>query len=346
MLRHRQRRARGAKLLAALAFVVSTAVALAAPASPTRVVLLRPTPETAQVREAINRARAELRAEGFEVLVRDAPDDGRDPREALQRAAVRDQAVAALSVFSSANGTAADLWVNDRLSNKTVIRHVDVRDVPAPQRPNTLAIRVVELLRASMVEAASSEEGVPDDVARFVEPAGAPLRGFGMQLGVAMLASVDGLGIAGAPAARIFYGAEMGLAGRLSVVGPAFGARADGALGSASIRQERLMLELVYAPEVDWAGFTPELWIGAGGYHMFARGELTAPEVGGSDEVWAFAAGVGGGLGYRLTNDVAILLDAELLFTAPRAIVAMRGTPIGSAGQPSVVGTLGVAARF
>jgi hypothetical protein len=325
-------------------------LASTARADGSRVVLLRPAGATSETDEAINRARAELRTEGFVAVVRNAPAEG-DPRTVLSRAAKAEGAIAAISMFQEGPGTVADLWVIDRVTGKTVIRTVSVSDVPPEERPATLAIRAVELLRASLVEALHPPEStpqrkLPEDVSRWLEPARSPLAGPFVHLGVAMLISVDELGPAGAPLVRVGYGSDEGIAVRLTMMGPAFGANGEGPLGSASVRQELLALELAWAPIVDWAGFTPMLWVGAGGYHLFADGELHPPNRGKSDHVWSAALLGGGSIGYRLTTNIAAMLDGGVLFTLPRAVVTMQGDAVGSAGRPSVVAALGVVARF
>jgi hypothetical protein len=160
------------------------------------------------------------------------------------------------------------------------------------------------------------------------------------------LTSFDGIGPAGTPRLRLGYGSSIGLGGRLSWLGPAFGARPSGDRGSAAVRQELLTLDLVYAPLVDWAGFSPLLWIGAGAYHLYADGNLAPPLIAQSDEVWAFAGALGAGLGYRLTPEVMATVDVEALLTAPRAQVTIAGEPIGSSGRPSLDASLGITVRF
>ncbi|MEQ9320662.1 MAG: hypothetical protein RIF41_15955, partial [Polyangiaceae bacterium] len=129
-------------------------------------------------------------------------------------------------------------------------------------------------------------------------------------------------------------------------LGPAFGARPGNAVGSALVRQELATAELLYAPNVDWVGFTPTVWAGGGLYHLHANGDVTGPRVGVSDEVWAAAITAGAGMGYRLTESITAFVDASAVVTMPRAVVTLFGEPIGRAGRPSLLADVGVAIRF
>jgi hypothetical protein len=320
------------------------------------VVLLRPPAASHEVEEAITRAEAELRAEGFIAIVKNAPTKG-DPRAWLSMAAEEQGAIAAISVFGAGVGTKADLWVTDRLTGKTVIRTVNVADVPAKRRPAALAIRAVELLRASLVEAlhpfehkdARPPPTLPKDVTEWIqpkEPPKPPMAGFSLQIGVAGLFSVNDLGPSAGPTVRLGYGFDVGIALRAWIAGPTFGANAEGAIGSASVRQLAFGGELAWAPAVDWKGFTPVLFAGAGAYQLYAQGALNPPNRGRNDQVWAAAFPVGAGIGYRFTDQIALLLDGGVLFTVPRAVVTMQGEVVGSAGRPSVLADLALLARF
>lgn len=337
-------------MLRALALIVAI-LSISGAARAAKVVLLAPPDPHGDMREAVTRTRAELSAEGFEVELREL-DPRPDLRAALELAASEAAADAAIAVFFTSDGAAADLWVTDRITGKTSVRQVRVDGIPLSERPRVLSIRAVELLRASLVEAVAPETRdhplphLPRDIDTWLSPAGPPLDGFSAELSVAMLASFDGVSPAGAPSLSLGYGGDHGIAGRIAWLGPAFGARADGPRGGASIRQELLLLELVYAPEVAWGGLTPLVSLGAGGYHLDAFGDVSPPLVGRRAEIWAGALSAGVGLGYRLTPQIFALAQAKGLITLPQAVVTVDHEPIGSAGLPSLVGSIGVAVRF
>lgn len=314
-----------------------------------RVVVLEPRAPSGALADALRRTRAELTAEGFDVVA--APLSGTDTRRALEDAAANHDAEAAIAIESIAGG--AEVWVTDRITGKTLVRTVDVRDQPIDEQPRVLAIRAVELLRASLVEAVvlpPPKEGaslsVPPDIERFVAPELGPLAGVSAQLSGALLTGFDGIGPAGGPALRIGYGLEMGLFARLAWAGPAFGMAVEGPLGEAVVREEMLTLDIGYAPGVSWAGFSPLVWLGAGFHHLAASGELSEGFVGTTSDVWAAAIVGGVGMGYRITPRLMVLLDAEALVALPRPVVTMAGERLATTGRPSLLATLGVVIRF
>ncbi len=133
--------------------------------------------ESQIVNQATTRLRAELAASGFEVITLDrAP--GATPRDAVED--VGFHPVATLSIVSTEKGAAVDVWVADHLTGKTLVRRVDIDSQAAPSAPKVLAIRAVELLRASLLEAerappASPGPPIPADVARWMTtPSAAP----------------------------------------------------------------------------------------------------------------------------------------------------------------------------
>ena len=121
-------------------------------------------PREARDQEAIVRLEAELRAGGFEVTVLTA-QRGMAPREQVESVQLDPPPFAIIAITRTATGAAADVWVADRLSKKTVVRRLE----PSSEQPGAMAIRAIELLRASLLEVeADPEAKLPDDVARWM----------------------------------------------------------------------------------------------------------------------------------------------------------------------------------
>jgi hypothetical protein len=98
------------------------------------------------------RVRAELESLGFDATLVD-PDAEPASRVSLEAAARRVAAIAAIRAVPSAGGV--EVWIADRVTGKTVLRQIAMDDAPsrdAADRDDALALRVVELLRASMLE--------------------------------------------------------------------------------------------------------------------------------------------------------------------------------------------------
>ena len=126
-----------------------------APQPPPKVILIRPPAAPAAVTEALVRLRGELVAAGFDAEVTELTL-GADVRASLEKLAPPSggSATALVAVVASADPGSADLWVIDRVTGKTVVRKVNASGTDAPRVAEVLAVRAVELLRASFLELA------------------------------------------------------------------------------------------------------------------------------------------------------------------------------------------------
>jgi hypothetical protein len=99
------------------------------------------------------RVRAELEALGFDARIT-PPDPGPPSRESLEAAARAVGGIAAIRGVATADGV--EVWIADRVTGKTVLRRMATQALPAAgdaaSRDAALALRVVELLRASFLE--------------------------------------------------------------------------------------------------------------------------------------------------------------------------------------------------
>ncbi len=284
-------------------------------------------------------------------MVRVSAARSRAGRDGLEQTARSHDAAAAISLSLSPDGAVADVWVAERLTQKTLIRRINVADVPPQRRPFMLALRAVELLRASLIELAQpppsqAASEVPEPVSRLLTVPSTPLQGVGVELGLGALFSTDSLDPALAPTIRVSYGFESGIALRLGWLPPLMNTSQEGPLGVARVRQQLLGLDVVYAPSLNGAVVVPVFSAGIGAYHLIANGELQPPAQGVDDEVWGFALQAGGGAMARLNQTFAVTLQLQTVVSLPRAVVTMAGTPVGSGGQPSLLPSLGAVARF
>jgi hypothetical protein len=357
------KRLRAAALVVIMAtFLIVMALARMVSAEPSRVVILRGAADDARSEEAANRLRAELAAAGFDVVMASPPADAQ-PRAAMESAAIEARAFAAVMILPAMGGAAADVWVVDRVTGKTLIRTVQVG---GPSAPADLAVRAVELVQASLLEAtaapkagpasapaaasASAPASIPEDVRSWMEPEREPpprlFTGLGIEAGAGLLQSTGGIGPAFGPVLRLSLGIRAGFAGRLAFAGPAVGPDLTSSLGSASVRQELVALDLIYAFESPGVPVALVLSLGGGGYHLHATGAPNPPYAGDSDEVWSALADIGVGGALRFSSRAALLLDVHTLFTAPRPVVTLAGQELGSAGRPSFLVTLGIVASL
>jgi hypothetical protein len=160
----------------AFAMLVASAIALTtidgARAQSSRVAIVRPRRATPAITEATVRLAAEIRDAGFEAVILDARP-GVAAREQVEQIALDPKPFATIGIVTTDRGAVADVWVADHLSEKTSVRRVDTaRAGSQSEEARTLAIRSVELLRASLLEIERPREGpkvkLPEDVARWM----------------------------------------------------------------------------------------------------------------------------------------------------------------------------------
>jgi hypothetical protein len=123
------------------------------------------------------------------------------------------------------------------------------------------------------------------------------------------------------------------------------GSDVRGAVGTAFVRQEMARAEAAYALLAGPRGGVYAS-LGAGVYHLYTSGTAALPYKGESDDVWAATLDLGASGALRLGGRIALVLDLHALVTLPRAVVAMDGTAVASAGRPSLLASLGIAAPF
>lgn len=363
------------------ALIAAAAILFAAAAeAASRVVLVRPPRLDVAAGEATARLEAEIRAAGFDVIVIEGAP-GLDARAQVEAARIDPPAFATISIVSTARGAVADVWVADHLSDKTTVRRVDVSDAAAGEAASTLAIRAVELLRASLVELdRRGAPVVPPDVTRFInrEPPAPPPRALALPapfrsseepaprasgtstlagsdgqretdpvalptLGaaVALLQSFAGLGTAVGPMIRLTHPLPLGMLVRLSVFVDVARPTLDGPHGRATVNQEQVTLHLAYAFR---RGSTvrPILSADHGAHHLRAHGVADPGYVGSTHATWSFAGGAGAGLSIRLGERAALEGDVHALFLAPQPAVRIGGEEAGRAGLPVLQASLGV----
>lgn len=320
-----------------------------APPTTTTIVLVEPEAPSLFVKEALTRLAGELRAAGFSVVrVTSAKPD---PRGSLEDALATSGAAAGIVLERNEDRARAEIWVSDRLTGK-----LSVRPLSGDDGPPVLAVRAVELLRASLLEL--EPEATPKGVERapidalvkrppVEKPAPhASLRaGFGVEASFVTTLHPEVGAFAFAPALRAFGSADMGLGGRLTVVAPMLGTELEGALGIARITTELFLAEIVYTPPLsEWVNLTAAL--GLGGMHLAATGELDEPARARSEDLGAFVIAPSVGLVARVAGTFALTLEGGAFFAVPPPRIEMGDEELGVLARPSLVVSHGVLVGF
>jgi hypothetical protein len=332
-------------LAAALIALTTSLVSSAAHADSARVVLVRPAGHDTIVRETITRIRGELVADGFEVSVVDAAPGA--PRDAvLADAGQGGTPAATIGLFLDADARSAKLWIVDRLTNKTVVRGVELNGSARGYAPEVLARRSVELLRASLLEIMVDERPVPPERAaaraqastwatRPLEP---PPPRWAAEAGAQVL-GVSGVGSAVMPIARVRLALNQRLGARLSLAGLGTRPRVESAGGSATVNQSLGLLEVV-ADVIPRGRLTPSISLGAGAYHIGVKGSATTPYVGQSDDRWVFAGDAGAGLVLALSPSFGLALESHVTLVTPYPVIRFLDEGSVSVNNPMLSAAL------
>jgi hypothetical protein len=354
------RRTVGVAGLATLAWLTGASNARA---EGSRVVIVRDRSADAVVDRAEVRLGAELRAAGFEVEERvvEGDDDARrvveDPGEGGPFATVL--------LRRSGARTATDVWVADHVTHKTVVRRMGSRGTgDAAER--ALALRVVELMRASLVEglvlppsdddlppgpspipAPAPARVLPSDVGTWTrdalhEPPPRRSSHVGVALGVAGAFAGPDVGTAVAPALRAAWYATPAWSFGVLAVGPGFGAHVSAAEGTANVRQELALGEVAFesAPAGVASVFVS---LGAGAYHLYASGDAVPPYTSGHDDAWSALLAAGIGLRVHITGATSVVVDAREVLALPRPVVVFASERVAAAMHPGTLGALSLA---
>ncbi|WP_437945550.1 hypothetical protein WME98_32195 [Sorangium sp. So ce296] len=301
-----------------------------------RVLVVRPPPRDATLFEAFGRLSAELELQSFEVIALGSA--ARPPgAEELERKAQESEAFAAVALSRDGSGTAAEVCIVDRVTGKTTTRRLLID--PSSDGPMLLAVRAVDLLRASLLELGSGQAPARDvlgveaqppapEVLRFSQK---PPR-FHLRTGGLVLFTPPIGGGAGAQIGA-HYRVDESLRLGLLLGGPLFGAEFRGGGGAAQVRQELALLRASWnlapaaaGPHWEWG---PLLGIGA--YHLQATGDVTLPLVGRSEGFFFFAADVGLSAQFFFLPSVSLGFELTCLTLLPRPVIAVdeaRSAPL------------------
>ncbi len=287
--------------------------------------------------------RSELESLGLVVETVDKGADEVIPRD-LKLAAHDRKAVAAVRVLVSSG--VVEVWIADRVTGKVVLREVMAEDAESKISESTVVLRVVELLRASLMEVdaphpARGELAPPPklyDVVGFPDEAGR-LR---LELGPSVIVSAGGVGPSLAAQFEVGYrllsqltvrgfGAMSMLAGRIKAVE-----------GSASVNTRLVGLGIELHTRVSESRWQAFARLGVGLLSLDSRGQTSAPYVGyeRNDTGLAFLLGVG--TRFRLTRNLAVSAALEGARALHPVAMQFNDKTVARFGTGVALGSLGI----
>jgi hypothetical protein len=214
-----------------------------------------------------------------------------------------------------------------------------------------LAIRVQELLRATLVEVLVEENRPPPPAP---EPQAAPVAverqpvapilpwRFGIEAGGSVFGGAGGFGTAAAPVARLRFAIDEMFWLRVGALGLGTEPRLVADYASASISQSLVLLEGAAWFRVR-RSVRPTVSLGVGGERVAVEGSTNLPYRGQQNARWFFVADAGAGLAVRLSPHWEAQLEGHMLVATPRPVVRFLGTEFARAGLPTFLATLTLA---
>ena len=344
-------------LLVSLYLFGLMALARSSAAVERRVVLLRPSATDEVTTMALARIKGELIAAGFEVTM--VPQREELPtRSLVETAASELSPLAVFAIFHDrariGTSSTAEIWVSDRLVDRTSVERMRL-DSDEPDRGATvLAVRAVELLKASLAEfwtvperprpPPSPPEQRPIVIAKPPPLARRPAlnEGVAAQAAVGMLHSFGEIGPVWTPVLQISYGTADGIGARLTFGGLGSSATLAAPAGTAQVQQqfgtaEGFIMSRLSGP-VQFFGTA-----GLGAYHLSVDGTATFPyRAKPTADAWSLLAGAGIGIAAEVYPQVALHLEGRALWALPPAQVRFDEITIGRTNWPLLLASLGI----
>jgi hypothetical protein len=335
-------------VLAVVAFLVGTRGAHAS----TVVMLWPPTP-SADVTQTLTLLRGELLSVGLTVTVSErkpTPEVAGPSAVAWLETLAAEGVSAVIDPIGDDMLQAVDVWIVKTNPQRFEVTHV-AAEPNAPQRPEMLALRALEALRAGLLQIDWAErkrrnDAVPSaPIAQVAAPEARPAADnrVGLEVGAAATMSLDGLGPAVLSTLRVTWATRPWLLVQGSVAGLGSRSTVSTASGSAQVAQQYALLGACYRLRP-----TRRLWpvagVAAGALRTSVEGQTSPGADGHGAERWSALFDVAVGAGLRLADSLYLTLAAHAQVAEPYVAVHIVDEVGATSGRPNVLLTLTVGA--
>ena len=341
----------------ALAVFASIWLLEAAPCLAASVLIVRPANSPPVMVETLVRLQGELTSAGFATEIVDAAaagegPDGHESRAGLERLAERRGVDAVVAVVGDLSPDSVEVWVIDKVTGKSVVRRVPFEPTAA-RAPKTLAIRAIELLRASFLEidlAVRERQNQPSiapspAVVQFVETerlARHPER-FSIEVGGAAVMSLDGVGPAVLPLLRFDWALRPWFLAQVALAGLGTRPTVETKAGSAQVAQAYGLVGACFRYRAgQW--WHPIALLSAGALHTSVEGRADSPSQGRSADQWSLLLDAGVGMMLRMPNRFYLSLAAHAQMAEPYLAIRFVDTVVATSARPNLMLTLTVGA--
>jgi len=291
------------------------------------------------------RLRAELASSGFGVAVV-RPTTFPPSRPEIEQLAQQEGATAGLSLIEAGSGV--EIWVVDRTTTKTVFREVILGLYDPREAPEVIAIRVVETLRATLMEV---EHPRPTSVEAPTAPeidtlANTRRSRFALSVGGGAGFSSGGLGPTGHLGLAVTWAATTRL--QLAVDGllTPERARLHGPEGDTSVGLYLAGASLGFWLTDPTAPVRLRSGAGAWASIMTMTGEAVAPYVNKRALIVTVVPHLDLGLRVSLTNRLGLVMGLCGGVSAPSVSIQFAGREVATWGRPLLLGSLSLEAAL
>ncbi len=309
--------------------------------------------------EASARVEGELGAAGFRVAVLPLPPspiDSDSARHLVETAGAELAPAGAFAIFvhPEERGVTAEIWVSDRVRQKTVVQRARLTEVDHERESEILAVRAVELLKASFAELWVAPPPLPTSLAPVAAVPKPPPRetpptpivqgarrapfaaGIGLGVGVAALDGFREIGVQWMPALFASYGWDNGLALQVAFHGVWPDATLRSPHGTASIAEQLATLDVQKTWWPRWP-VVPLACAGVGVHHVHVSGNGVPPYVGVTADDWALLTTAGVGAGIPIYSGLSVVAESRLALAWPPTEVRIGPSDAGRVGGPSLL---------
>ncbi len=335
----------GPVALVAAAVLLGAVFLSAAPARAASglVILLQSGTASSGERRCLTRIREELVAGGFEVAIVDSGPklDPISIADAIER---QRGSVATIALLGDPEIGPSELWILDRVGVQAEVRRITPTTNDPAHVPEVLAIRTIEVLRASalklLVESSQPPSPAIASPAPSIPAVRAPERHetVGVEAGLAVLQSVDGPGPAALPVGRLRISLPRPFFVRLTLAGLGTRPRVTTALGAADVDQNLGLIEIGAAFRRP-RRLNPVVTLGGGALYVRSDGDGVYPYQGIVDSRWTALVDCGLGFVALVGAQVAMAFEIHAALAAPHPVVRFSGTDVATIGRPALLAT-------
>lgn len=339
---------RASVLCLAIVLWLTSAVAQAA-----SIAIVRPSDSTPASVEALHRLQGELFALGFPVRLLERPVAGDasaiDAPDDLGRKAAEHGIDALIDIVGDASPPAVEIWILDPMSHRYEVSRV-VLEPNTPNAAETLAIRAIEVLRSNFVEidlaarARSEPPPAPPPARDTAPPPARTNERFGLEAGIAVLGSLDGVGPALLPTMRFGFAPSSWLVAEATLAGLGTRPTIETELGAATVSQSYGLVGLALSPF--GSSVRPYLSLSAGALQTSLEGQADSPERGHFVTQWSFLFDAGLGARVLFSDRYYLSPSFHVALAEPYVAVHFVDEEVARSGRPNLVASLTFGARL